>query len=1298
MDSESTVNLLIKDIDGEVIDNDMSIINANELNTTDPEEPLNLSGSNSNGSLDSVKHINLSHGPEHISDTSINTDSPLDYELAAPVKVFSDKPKQIVTPDLKASATEVMSGPTLASAANRVYMNRSPTSSTERLRELLTEEADDIESEIEKNAGILTNPTAPKRFSLGSTKPLLSHPEENNSIMRYETASDHDELDNTFDTVSNDLNQQSPLVKHSPFKIPVTNIICINQFMDSERTKEEELSQDSFTSTKLDRIELHTSQTSSKINLVDPPARQPPSIPPTPEMRPLIDSELLQEDNTTFSKKFNTRVFSLATTIGDYQSAVEQQGDMDFIVPQTEEKQTSESEMIDTLNISASIDDNNERESTTSDNVNDTILGTSLPNISRTQLNTTPSNDSNSNTSLDESESLYKIALENDKQMEYTNKQIEQTENKIEQIINRESPKPVKKLPVLSTEVKPDVDTGHSAEMMSERNNKGSRDVASDLQDEVGLHKQASNVPMEATSPLLLSFIENEDSVSKLVSEPDLQLESKVDELEESLPDIDIEITNDDQQSTPEIAVDTFETNKVEITEENQEAEDVIEPLIKNASINNVEVSEIFTDKEEKHDIKTGNNAEDINDAMLTVAVSPLPEVIGFEPLTLESPFDADFETSFGSSNSGETNKLQNYLNVWHIQESSHTSAPQRANAIKPIEAPKAISRNVSSYSFKPTLVHRSKIHYSDSIPKMEKKKSSFLDDDCNISSLATDFEYLLNQIGTEDNSFGEENNTFSYSRLKIWNKDKDVLESSFTRDKEVFKDGSAHLNDVIGEDEDGIIKSQVKNVVVGKGPSIKSFTVDSDHDYEYSETNIMATPKKESVYDDRSYENANHINSPFKVVNSSAKSSPVKNIGENPFFTSSSYAIEKMEKPKIAPKLVKIPTRISHVPETSVTPAIINSNVEQKDELEEFITLDISESNPPDRGLVYINLDKIKLELSDIERHKPTFSLEIDNGINVVKTPWKSLSSNGSLDLGKELEIPVRASDEIIYLTLKCRYTRPEFELYEVMEKVKIGKRYHGLGKSNFKYEKRYKQKKLQTDDWDYIFAPDGSFATTELHLNEEFLNSCKFKEVKQISFPLNNKWGTIKQSSQNSTADSKSLKRRPYVIGNISLDSCYLQRTSNLERFPKSLNIVHDMIRRLKVQSQIKKEGSLLQEGGDIQGLLEKRYFKLEGNTLTGYHAISRKAKIDVNLLKAVDVIDNNDFRKQTATGRDFTNLVLFGESFKIIFNDGETISFNSDTSAIETRDWYNKIKESIALNVVHQPWVKRMIEMGA
>lgn len=1298
MDSESTVNLLIRDIDGEVIDNDMSIINANELSTTDPEEPLNLSGSNSNGSLDSVKHINLSHDPEHISDTSTNADSPLDYELAAPVKVFSDKPKPMVTPDLKTSATEVMSGPTLASAANRVYMNRSPTSSTERLRELLTEEADDIESEIEKNAGILRNPTAPKRFSLGSTKPLLPHPEENNSIMRYETASDHDELDNTFDTISNDINQQSPLVKHSPFKIPVTNIISINQFVDSERTEEEELGQDSSTSTELDRIELHTSQTSSSVNLVAPPVRQPPSIPPTPEMRPLIDSELPQEDNTTFSRKFNTRVFSLATTIGDYQSAVEQQSDIDSIVPQIEEKQNSESEMIDTLNISASTNDNNEDGSTTSDNVNDTILGTCLPNISGTQLNTTSSNDSNSNTSLDESESLYKIALENDKQMEYTNKQIEQTESKIEQIINQEATKPVENVPVLSTIIKPDVSTANAAEVMSGENNKCSTDVTPDLQDKVEIDNQASNVPMEDLSPPLLSFVENKDPVSGFESEANMQLESKVDALEESLPEIDVEVTNDDEQNTQERAIDTVENNKVVISEEKQEAGDVFEPVMKDVSISNIEPSQISTDNNEIDYIKTDNNAVGINDAVLTVAISPLPEVIGFEPLTLESPFDADLETSFGSSNSGETSKSQNYLNVWHTQELSHTSAPQRTIAIKPIEAPKAISRNVSSYSFKPTLVHRSKIHYSDSIPKMENKKNSLLDDDCNISSLATDFEYLLNQIGTEDNSFGEENNTSSYSRLKIWNKDKDVLESSFTRDKEVFNDRSAHLNDVIGEDEDGIIKSQVKNVVVGKASSVKSFTVDSDHEYEYSEINIMTTPKKESMHDDRSYENANHINSPFKVVNGSARSSPLKNIGETPFFTSSSYAIEKMEKPKIAPKLVKIPTRISHVPEAPVTPAIISSNVEQKDELDEFIALDNSECNPPDKGLVYINLDKIKLELSDIERHKPTFSLEIDNGINVVKTPWKSLSSNGYLDLDKELEIPVRTSDEIIYLTLKCRYTRPEFELYEVMEKVKIGKKYHGLGKSNFKYEKRYKQKKLQTDDWDYIFAPDGSFATTELHLNEEFLNGCKFKELKQISFPLNNKWGTIKQSSQNSTADSKSLKRRPYIIGNILLDSCYLQRTSNLERFPKSLNIVHDMIRRLKVQRQIKKEGSLLQEGGDIQGLLEKRYFKLEGNTLTGYHAISRKAKIDVNLLKAVDVIDNNDFQKQTATSRDFTNLVLFGESFKIIFNDGETISFNSDTSAVETRDWYNKIKESIALNVVHQPWVKRMIEMGA
>ena len=1293
MDSESTVNLLIRDIDGGVIGNDVSVINANELNTTDPEEPLNLSGSHSNSSLDSVKHVSLDHNQEHISDTSTNTVSQMDYELAAPVKVFSDKPQSMVTPDLKTSATEVMSGPTLASAANRVYMNRSPTSSTERLRELLTEEADDIESEIEKNVGILRNPTAPKRFSLGSTKPLLPYPNENNNIMRYETASDHDELDSTFDSMTNGLNQQSPLVKHSPFKIPVTNIMSINQFVDSEKT-EEDLSQDSSTSTELNHMGLQTSQESSYENVIPPPAIQPPSIPPTPEMRPLVGNEVPGEDSTTFSKKFNTRIFSLATTIGDYQSAVEQQSDIDSMVPPTEENQISESEMIDTLNISTTTNGDSEGESTTSGDVNNTILDNDLTTVSRTQLNAEPSSHSNSNTSLDESESLYKINLENDKQMEYTNKQIEQAENKIEQIINEEAEISVKNTPMSSALDESDDQTNDAKTTMPGPVSDKSIDIAEDLSPNVENEDPTVSESPEVCSDILSAVVKTDDSKPELGT----KVETTLNVLEESLPEIDIEITNDNNETLEEQVLQSIDSQKESAEEQDDKVKDTVEPELKDISISNIEFSQISTDDEETQDIQIETPMENTNRAMLTVATSSLPEVVGFEPLTLESPFDTEFDTSLGSANSGNSSKSVNYLNVWHAQESSHIPTPQSTIAPKLNSAPKAISRNVSSYSFKPTLVHRSKIHYSDSVSKMEPKKTLLLNDDCNISSLSTDFEYLLNQIGTEDNSFGEENSTSSYNHLKIWNKDKDVLASSFRRDSEAFNDRSIHLNGVIGDDDDGIMKSQVKNVIVGKASSIKSFTVDSDHEYDYMESTFSATPKRETMYDDQPYSNSKHIGSPFKVVNDSAKNSPVKHIGENPFFTSSSYAVEKMEKPKVAPKLVKIPVKVSSVPEKPSTPVIINPKVEKEDVLDEFIALENDQGAPPDKGLVYVNLDKIKLELTDIERHKPTFSLEIDNGINVINTPWKALSSNGYLDLDKELEIPVRSSDEIIYLTLKCRYTRPEFELYEVMEKVKVGKKYHGLGKTNFRYEKRYKQKKLQADDWDYIFAPDGSFATAELHLNEEFLDDCKFKELKQVTFPLNNKWGTIKQSSQNSGSASKSLKRKPYIIGNILLDSCYLKRTSNLERFPKSLKIVHDMIRRFKIQGQIRKEGSLLQEGGDIQGLLEKRYFKLEGNTLTGYHEISRKAKIEVNLLKAIDVIDNNDFQKQTATGRDFTNLVLFGESFKIIFNDGETISFNSDTSAVETRDWYNKIKESIALNVVHQPWVKRMIEMGA
>lgn len=1301
MDSESTVNLLIQDIDDEVMHKEITNINRNDMNTTDPEEPLDLPGNSSNSSMDSVKHVDISQVQDDPSDTSTNIESNNHYDLAAPVKIHPKTTDPLVTPDLRNGATEVMSGPTLASTTNRVYMNRSPNSSTERLREMLKEEADDIETEIEQSVDILFNPTAPKRFSLGSTKPLLpfNNPQGNDhgSIARYVSNSDGDDMDYSFSAASNEFGEQSPLVQHSPFKIPVSNTVTINRYTNTYGVNDivEDLSNSTFSDNKDSEPHSISRLVSEGTDFLS--TIQPPSIPPTPEMRPFIDSKTLDEESNSYSKKLNTRIFSMATTIGDYESALEQQSDIGSMVQCIDETDdVSESDIIDTLNISSTTA-NFEKESISDNDSlnNNTFMSGVVSSIGSVQLEKESESCDNSTSSNNESESVYKISLENEKLMEYTNKKILQAEDKIENII-KDTNIPISTLPILPNEKEeglPSKLSVTSTDVLNITTDQESFLESSSRKN--AMEEDADRLPLAPKHPPIIPGF--------ATSEPG-NTETNDGSLIGTLPEIDVEITGNAQEylmnSSKEnnensILTDagTNNSNVDDVTfEENQTLDELDSSLALDPSP--ILLNAVLTLPEMSKSEMVQTLSKDSN-----IVENILPEVPGFEPLHLESPFDLEADSSFGSTKSEDPDKPTNYLNVWHIQESSHMPERKLSVTSRPVGAPKSISRNVSSYSFKPRLVHRPKIHYSDSSTKTNVQKDPLLGDDCIAESFSTDFEYLLNQISTDDHSFDEMSQNPSYGRLNIWNKDKDILHPSITKSENTPPHKKLNIEQVIGQDEEGIMKSQVKNVIIGKASSIKSFQVESDDNVSFRDEGLvndegLGTPEKYNELESIYRSNENHIESPFKVVLNESNNSPSKMAGGNPFFTSNMRTNEIFKKNSSISQNIP-PQKIRQEFTEPPKPVVVISKSKGQDELDEFIVIENGKEDPPDNGIIYVLLNKINVELSDVARHDPKFSLEIDNGINVVNTPWKALSDDKILDLGKELEIPIRSLNQTIYLTLKCQYTRPQFELYEVMEKVKTGKKYHGLGKTNYRYEKRYKQKKVQTDDWDYTFAPDGSFGSAEIHLDEKFLSACKFNENKDVRVNLENKWGRLKQTSQNLGTDSNPLKRKPYVIGNISLDTCYLQRSSPLERFPKSLKLVHDMVGRLKSQRSIKKEGSLLQEGGDILGLLKKRYFKLEGNTLTGYHEISRKAKIDINLLNAIDVIDSNDFQSKKATNRDFTNLVLFGESFKIIFNDGEIISFNSDTSAIETRDWYNKIKESIALNVVHQPWVKKIID---
>ena len=658
----------------------------------------------------------------------------------------------------------------------------------------------------------------------------------------------------------------------------------------------------------------------------------------------------------------------------------------------------------------------------------------------------------------------------------------------------------------------------------------------------------------------------------------------------------------------------------------------------------------------------------------------------------MESPFDADGDNSFGSSTSEDNISPKNYLSVWHTQQSIPSFTPRSKKIVQKSNVPEAVSERISSFSFKPTLIHGSKIHYSDSNRKISNDRKS-VENDSMTTSLSEDFEFLLNKMASDDQSLNEPC-TPSSGHLNIWKTDDET--PNFNREEVIEKLAQRALavEQIISHDPAMIVKSQIDSAIVGKADSIRSFEIDSDGNsisegYKIHQSRASTPSNLIPQLSNTDYAAKSPV-SPFKIL-TSRNNSPRKASYKSPLF-------DNITNTRVAKKLeASVPVvddkDNQEDAESYMTIAMVK-DLKNPNVVDEFIDNNEKDGEITDKGLLYIHLDKVRVDLSDISRHKAQFSLEIDNGINVTTTSWTSLTEDKYLVIDKELEIPVRELDESLRLTLKCKYERPEYELYEVMEKVRTGKKYKGLGKTSYKYEKRYKQKPLKQDPWDYLFGPDGSFGSTQLLMDANFLDQTQFREVKNVLLPLVNKWSQLAPTSNQSSQSP--IKRKPYTAGEIIISTCYLKRSSELERFPKSLHLVHEMTNRFKIQKDIRKEGALLQEGGDVRGMIKKRFFRLAGNSLIGFHEISGKPKISINLLKAVDVIDNNDFQGKSANNRDFTNLILFGESFNVIFDDGESISFYSDTSPQETRDWFNAIKQSVALNAVYQPWVKQMVEL--
>lgn len=487
-----------------------------------------------------------------------------------------------------------------------------------------------------------------------------------------------------------------------------------------------------------------------------------------------------------------------------------------------------------------------------------------------------------------------------------------------------------------------------------------------------------------------------------------------------------------------------------------------------------------------------------------------------------------------------------------------------------------------------------------------------------------------------------------------------------------------------------GILKTPIKEVSIGRGLSLKGYEATVSNDNESEQNSVMFNSffnEHQPTTPSCSPLRKTHVESPFKVLK--PKNMDKEKEKESEGGGASVRSVDQGSNPELS----EIRNRQSFEEETAAhVPTIERVNFDTSGL---GSSSRVKNSKLPDLGTLYLRLNTVvDLSIHGRKHHKARYALEFDNGKDVVQTAWQEFSDEKELQVNKEFEVVLDAKQEDVpklFVTLKCRYEKPQFEIAEVVEKIPISKKFL-FGKSKFEYKKTYVQRPPKSDDWDYLFAQDGSFGRCEIALDDDFLKLVKFQK-NSMSFDLMNEWAR-KRDHNHVSKKLYELPRRPaFTIGKLCIEACYLARTSPWEKFPKTLDIAHNIIAKYKMQQSISKEGYLLQDGGDVQGRIQRRFFKLEGNCMFGYHEITKQPKVVINLLKVVKVVGPGDVPKDSE--RNLTDLVLFGGCFHLIFDNDEKITLSTESATGDNDDWYTKIKSVVELNKCHQPWVKHLCE---
>lgn len=645
-----------------------------------------------------------------------------------------------------------------------------------------------------------------------------------------------------------------------------------------------------------------------------------------------------------------------------------------------------------------------------------------------------------------------------------------------------------------------------------------------------------------------------------------------------------------------------------------------------------------------------------------------------------------------------------------------------------------------SNFSFKPRLVSRSKVSYSSSSSNNSSRVSSTgakplvipqsSQPFSRISSLGADAIYSNGEYAfmgevvdtsidfTKDNpldftfnangDISKLNSSFALAPETSLIKKITEVNQSNEREKSI-ENLEESLSTIIDFDKPNVLSNYLENELgVGFGDFL--YTIDKENSVNLKDKNdepkiidldcISETKSVESNTD----KNTDSIidetilfehfepSSPVKIIesrqliNTSHTQSPIKVIGRKNHKQSIQLISNELDNtPKIA---YNEPFKEDSIIETGSSieddnrSQIETSKIEIS-EIEKVITPVITSVPLPDEGKLYISFGSFSfLDLDAIESHKAKFSVQCKMGANIVDTPYEKLT-NRHLEMKKDMVLTLSeefldSEDNRLEILVKCNYEKVKTDLVPMKEKVQVGKK-HLFRKTKYVYKTRYVQRSIESDRWDHLFGPNGEYCKGTHNFSKEELRDLKFSK-KSITISLKNKW-------------AKGLN--PYEVISLRIKVSHISRTSKDEILPSSLRVANQIVEKYKKQQNITNCGYMVQDGGDLSGKIQRRYYELKGNVLTACHETSHKPQLLINLLnvKTVAGYDNyneDDQRKFT----NFTDMILLNECIQLVFDNGEVISFNVEGGEEEKSNWFMKINEVIQLNVAHQPWVKQLL----